>query len=49
VEQHFDKYSLLKIKETPEIDVTVVESTASPERTIESGLANIAPSFEYDF
>lgn len=44
VEQNFDKYSLLKINETPEIDVTVVQSTDPPEGAGESGLANVAPA-----
>ena len=43
-EQNFDRYSLLKIDETPEIDVTVVKTTDPPEGAGESGLANVAPA-----
>jgi isoquinoline 1-oxidoreductase beta subunit len=43
-EQNFDRYSMLKINETPEIDVTVVQSTDPPEGAGESGLANVAPA-----
>ena len=43
-EQNFNRYSLLKINETPEIDVVVVQSTDPPEGAGESGLANVAPA-----
>ena len=43
-EVNFDKYEMLRIDETPEIDVTVVKSTEVPEGAGESGLANVAPS-----
>ena len=44
VEENFDKYQMLQISETPEIDVTVVKSTDPPEGAGESGLPNVAPS-----
>jgi isoquinoline 1-oxidoreductase beta subunit len=43
-EQNFHSFSLLQINETPEIDVTVVQSTDPPEGAGESGLANVAPA-----
>lgn len=44
VEQNFDTYQLLRLNETPEIDVEVVKSTDPPDGAGESGLANVAPA-----
>jgi isoquinoline 1-oxidoreductase subunit beta len=41
---NFDKYPMLQLSETPEIDVTVVKSTDPPDGAGESGLANVAPA-----
>jgi len=43
-EPNFDKYQMLQLRETPEIDVTVVKSTDPPDGAGESGLANVAPA-----
>lgn len=44
VEKNFDTYKLLRIDETPEINVTVIKSTDPPDGAGESGLANVAPA-----
>ncbi len=44
VEQNFDKYKMLRINETPQIEVFVVESKDHPEGAGEAGLPTVAPS-----
>ncbi len=44
VEQNFDKYKMLRIDETPEIEVYVIESKDRPVGAGEGGLPTVAPS-----
>jgi isoquinoline 1-oxidoreductase beta subunit len=44
VEQNFDKYKMLRINETPQIEVFVIESKDHPQGAGEAGLPTVAPS-----
>lgn len=44
VEKNFDSYKLLRINETPEIEVHVIKNSDPPDGAGESGLANVAPA-----
>ena len=43
-EQNFDTYKMLRIEESPEIEVYVIESSESPEGAGEAGLPPVAPA-----
>jgi isoquinoline 1-oxidoreductase beta subunit len=43
-EQNFDRYKMLRLNESPEIDVIVINSTDSPEGVGEAGLPTVAPA-----
>jgi isoquinoline 1-oxidoreductase beta subunit len=44
VEGNFDTYPMLRINQTPPIDVVIVESSLSPQGIGETGVAGIAPA-----
>jgi isoquinoline 1-oxidoreductase beta subunit len=44
VQSNFDDYRIAKLREAPEINVTIVESKASPTGVGESGTAPIVPA-----
>ena len=44
VEQNFDTYKMLRMEESPEIQVYVIQSTEHPEGAGEAGLPTVAPS-----
>ncbi len=44
LEQNFDKYKMLRMEESPEIQVYVIQSTEHPEGAGEAGLPTVAPS-----
>ncbi|MDE3182328.1 MAG: xanthine dehydrogenase family protein molybdopterin-binding subunit [Bacteroidota bacterium] len=44
VEQNFNKYQMLRIQETPKIEVYVIESKEHPEGAGEAGLPTVAPA-----
>lgn len=44
VEQNFDTYKMMRIEESPEIEVYVIESNDRPEGAGEAGLPTVAPA-----
>lgn len=44
VEQNFDTYKMLRIEESPEIEVYVIASSEQPEGAGEAGLPTVAPA-----
>jgi CO/xanthine dehydrogenase Mo-binding subunit len=44
MQSNFDDYKILRMNQTPEIDVTIVDSTESPTGVGEPGLPPVAPA-----